>query len=459
MTATIRSLNIKYKEYFTNNGDRVKTDLRRLEKFLVEHHCTFRGVAMPTLLKPNFLSRRQSAMLKASVEIMSRALTKFIRLYLQNDRVQAIMGFSPREDELFRIEPGYRNPLVISRLDAFLMDQGMKYLEFNCDSPAGIAYADVMEDGFLELFREYPFLADFQLGSVRRQEMLLSSLLDSYQEFRGSHSGMPEKPVIAIVDWADVSTFSEFEMHRDHFMGHGYETVISTPQEFSIRNGKAFAGGRVVHLVYRRVITRELLSRWDELGNFIEAVRGGLVCCCNSFRSYIVGNKKVLSVITDPRFSNQFTKKECAMIRNSVPWTRILAPVQEEYMGKKVNLGTFIPENRHSLVLKPSNQYGGKDVYIGRDTPQDIWEQIMNKHLEGRTWVVQDYVDIPTSDFPEIGDVVRFKEKYVNINPFALNGNYSGTITRVSDSRVINVSAGGGLVPTLTAFRRYPKTI
>ena len=38
----------------------------------------------------------------------------------------------------------------------------------------------------------------------------------------------------------------------------------------------------------------------------------------------------------------------------------------------------------------------------------------------------------------------------VNINPFALNGSYSGTITRVSDSQVINVSAGGGLVPTLT---------
>ena len=75
----------------------------------------------------------------------------------------------------------------------------------------------------------------------------------------------------------------------------------------------------------------------------------------------------------------------------------------------------------------------------------------MNKHLEDDIWVVQEYVDIPTDVYPEISDTVTFKSKYVNINPFALNGKYSGTITRVSDSQVINVSAGGGLVPTLTA--------
>lgn len=82
----------------------------------------------------------------------------------------------------------------------------------------------------------------------------------------------------------------------------------------------------------------------------------------------------------------------------------------------------------------------------------------MNRHLEDRIWVVQDFVDIPTGDFPEVGDSVRFKDKYVNINPFALNGNYSGTITRVSESQVINVSAGGGLVPTLAAFPRNSET-
>ena len=44
--------------------------------------------------------------------------------------------------------------------------------------------------------------------------------------------------------------------------------------------------------------------------------------------------------------------------------------------------------------------------------------------------------------------------KYVNINPYALLEKYAGTISRVSDARVINVSAGGGLVPTLTVKKK-----
>ena len=114
------------------------------------------------------------------------------------------------------------------------------------------------------------------------------------------------------MDWANVSTYSEFELHQKYFRNQGIETIIATPQDFVIRNGKAVAGGQEVHLIYKRVITRELLSHWDEVGIFVEAIREGLVCCCNSFRSFIVGNKKVLAVITDHRFNSIFNRRNTA---------------------------------------------------------------------------------------------------------------------------------------------------
>ena len=114
-----------------------------------------------------------------------------------------------------------------------------------------------------------------------------------------------------------------------------------------------------------------------------------------------------------------------------------------------MRLRDFIPENREALVMKPANMYGGKDVYIGRETDPDKWIRIMEDHILDRSWVVQEYIDIPRDEYPEINGSVNFMAKYVNINPFALSGNYAGTISRISDSSVINVSAGGGLVPTL----------
>jgi uncharacterized circularly permuted ATP-grasp superfamily protein len=214
------------------------------------------------------------------------------------------------------------------------------------------------------------------------------------------------------------------------------------------------AGDREVHLVYRRVITRELVSRPEEAGDFVRLVREGKVCCCNSFRSYIVGNKKVLSILIDPAHQGIFTKDEVDFIRRTVPWTKVLARARTVYRGEEVYLPSFIPENRERLVMKPANMYGGKDVYIGKETAAKTWEQVMHDHIGEEDWVVQEYVQIPEGLFPEIGTGVELKNKYVNINPFALLGKYSGTITRVSGHPVINVSAGGGLVPTFTAVEK-----
>lgn len=453
MISSIRLLNDQYQEHFLKNSGLVKGQFKFLEEYLIRHKCTFKEEVMPTLMKPNFISRRQSALLKRSVESMSHALTKVIGLYLSDDRVRGIMGFSERERELFSIDPGYQNPLAISRLDAFLNDYSIKFLEFNCDSPAGIAYSDIQEDGFRKLLAMYPFMDTYDVEYMPRQQMLISTLLESYSEFRSTHQSLPERPVIAIVDWSDVSTQSEFEILQHFFRTRGVETVIATPQEFEIRDGKALAAGVEIHLIYRRVITGELLVRWDEVATFIEVIRKGMVCCCNSFRSYIVGNKKILAVITDPRFESIFTKAEKRLIRATIPWTRVLTDSRVRFRGKEVELRKFIPAHKDLLVLKPSNKYGGKDVYIGQQTPQATWEEIMNQQMPDGNWVVQEFVEIPTGMYPEISESVRFKPKYVNINPFALNGRYSGTITRVSDSQVINVSAGGGLVPTLSVSR------
>jgi len=451
---SIRSLNESYRNHFLSSQKQAIADYQQLCRYLVEQNCTFRGDPMPTLFKPNFISPGQQKLLIRYVEMMSRILSRFISLYMDHPEIREIMGFSEQENDLFSIDPGYKNPLVISRLDAFLNGNQLKFLEFNCDSPAGIAYADIQEQGFRLLFDNYPFMKQYQIGYMFRQQILLDSLLKSYREFREERRHFPAKPVIAIVDWKEVSTYSEFELHRHYFKSNGIETVIASPLDFSIRGGKSYARGQEVHLVYKRVITRELLERRGEVETFVESVRNGLVCCCNSFRTAIVGNKKVLGVIADKRFRTAFSRQEQALIRETIPWTTVLADTEVSYHGKKVQLSGFVSSNKERLVLKPSNSYGGKDVHIGKETSQHIWDRLIQDHIGGHSWVVQDFVPIPTGQYPEINKRVVFKPKYVNINPYAINGSYCGTITRVSASQVINVSAGGGLVPTLTARKK-----
>ena len=78
--------------------------------------------------------------------------------------------------------------------------------------------------------------------------------------------------------------------------------------------------------------------------------------------------------------------------------------------------------------------------------------EAVGKAFQGKeAWVVQDYVKVPQMSVPILrnGKVVIVRKK-MNLNPYIINGRYAGAIARLSDESVINVSAGGGLIPVVS---------
>jgi glutathione synthase/RimK-type ligase-like ATP-grasp enzyme len=120
------------------------------------------------------------------------------------------------------------------------------------------------------------------------------------------------------------------------------------------------------------------------------------------------------------------------------------------YGSWTIDLLPFVSDNRERLVLKPASSYGGHKVSLGMETEQDRWEEIIAAHAERADFVVQEYVPVPEEMFPTVEDGhVQMRLKRFNINPFGIGGRYAGSITRISDQAVINVSAGGGLLPSV----------
>ena len=56
---------------------------------------------------------------------------------------------------------------------------------------------------------------------------MLAALLASY----GDWGGRAQPPTIAIVDWREVPTWTEFEILRDAFSRAGVPTLVSDPRE------------------------------------------------------------------------------------------------------------------------------------------------------------------------------------------------------------------------------------
>jgi hypothetical protein len=152
--------------------------------------------------------------------------------------------------------------------------------------------------------------------------------------------------------------------------------------------------------------------------------------------------------LTDEEFAHLLDPEEREFVARAVPWTRKLEERRTLRGGLEVDLVPHAIAERETLVLKPAHGYGGRSVYVGSETPAGAWEDAVNAGL-GAAWVLQERVTIPEEEFPlHEGGALRFPRLKVNANPFYVEGAEVGAVTRASQDSVINVSAGGGSVPT-----------
>src|SRR4029453_17869701 len=100
----------------------------------------------------------------------------------------------------------------------------------------------------------------------------------------------------------------------------------------------------------------------------LEAYRAGAICMVNSFRSKLIHKKALFAVLTSAKRAGLFTEPQRAAIRAHVPWTRLVRKEKTDYQGEEIELLDFVAANRHRLVLKPNEDYGGREISIGWST-------------------------------------------------------------------------------------------
>ena len=213
---------------------------------------------------------------------------------------------------------------------------------------------------------------------------------------------------IAIVDWSDVPTQSEFILFRDFFKQNGLQCVIADPREMEYRNGKLFAGDLHVTLIYKRVLIDELVKECGLEHDVVRAVRERAVCMVNPFRCKLLHKKASLAVIGDERNAICSTKTRARAVAMHVPWTRVVAERSTEFDGKQIDLLPWMSDNRERLVLKPNDDYGGRGIVLGWTVSAEKWPEAIRNAVD-EPYIVQQRVEIPEEPFPRMD---RRKARY-----------------------------------------------
>jgi hypothetical protein len=406
-------------------------------------------------LRPFFLDERDDARVRMVAETLAGLGERVVREALKSKELLAQLGLRAEEERLARIDPGYATASTASRLDAFLLPDSLQFAEYNAESPAGLGYSETLGEVFSELGVMARFREFFDVRSYGLMAAILEALLASYRDWGGTQA----KPQIAIVDWREVPTWSEFEILRARFEKLGVPTIICDPRDLEFDGRTLTAQGRKIDLVYRRVLINDIIARPAECGALVRAYEERAVCVANTLQCKIPHKKAFFATLTDERNRELFNAEETELIRRHVPWTRLLADVRTTRAGQSIGLLEHIRHNRENFVLKPNDEYGGTGVNLGWESDPAAWDASIERALAAGpgTWVVQERIAVRREVFPyvEADGRVVMRDMLVDFAPYLFRGRMAGFLTRLSSTGLANVTSGGGQVP---AFVLRPRT-
>src|SRR5438093_6893142 len=337
----------RYRKILESEPHRNLPWVTELQGRMEAEKLAFGGRLICPFLRPHFITRRQYDSLVKTGETLIGAVDRMQQTVLENPALLSQLELLPAEKMLAAINPGYKTLEVTCRLDSHLNNGSLHLVQYNADSPTGVAWAD----GLSELFYNAPpvkaFRKRYPLTKVGGKKHLLSALLATYKQFGGRR-----KPKIAILEFRPTfaTTTSEYELFRDFFRKEGCEAEIVSPDQLEFRNGVLRRAEFEINLVYRRVSVQEFLQRFDLSHALVQAYRAGAVCMANSFRSELAHKKAMFALLTNEALTQKFPAAEKKAIREHVPWTRLAAAAKTTYHGKTIDLQEYILKHREKLV-------------------------------------------------------------------------------------------------------------
>jgi len=396
---------------------------------------------LSTVLRPRFIHPSQYRALQVAIQAVMPAFKKVHNLALADAGFRGQFLLTDWEEELIRVDPGFEAPSPTSRMDSFFDEESdLWFTEYNAETPAAIAYTDVLTEVYygLPILRE--FSKHYEMRPLFGRHLMLHALIDSFKQWGGK-----ERPRIAILDWKEVPTYSEFVLFHDYFESQGYDCVIADPREVTYENSRLMADGKQIHLIYKRVLLSELVAHGGLDHPVVRAVRDHAVCMINPFRCKVLHKKASLAVLSDETNTHFFTADERAAIDRYIPWTRLLEERHTVYEGERIDLLPFLAKNKDQFVIKPNDEYGGKGVVLGWEVNFDEWEATLSAALIEPS-IVQKRVPLPKIPYASwVDGRVEIYDRMIDTNPFIWYGSYvDGCLTRLSTAALLNVTAGGG---------------
>lgn len=433
------------------NGD--KQGMLQAADFMEHSSAIVHDEVTPCTAIPRLFDSKTRETMRHAAQTMHSILCKVIRHYVSDPAYRTLFSFDPRLEKLILAPCGHNALLPFARYDIFLNEDtgDFVFCELNADGSSGMN-----EDR--EVARATRLTGAYSLfnrtHAIEGNE-LFDSWVDTFLGIYSSGAHASPTPHVAICDYLECATLSEFQEYQAAFEQHGMACSICDVRDLIVREGRLCTReGKPIDVIWRRCVTSDILSHWNESRVFINAVCDNLAMMIGGFSSHIAHDKQIFRVLRMPQTQAILTKEENEFVRRHVPYTTFL---DERF----IDLNEVIAR-KDRWVIKPTDCYGAKEVHLGiEETPQH-WHDLIcacANGAAGNMFLAQAFARpfrTLTTPLAEAASWAQCQQQgsprqsppaprlYANLSGlYVFNGEFKGVFSRLGPNEIVTGLAGG----------------
>ena len=403
-----------------------KEDYARAKEYISTTNAYQFGKPIPFNYQPIFISQKDAQNFEEISKTILTIGSKVLKKYIEDEEYRKLFDFPKYIEEMIQIDPGYKVDFPMARIDVFYQDEeNFELCEINTDGSAGMNADTKIAQALLQSKGLQDFSKNYKLSSFDLFQPWVDSCLEIYKEFDSTI----EKPNVAIIDFTESATGPDFEEFVKAFERNGLNCKVVDVRQMEYKQGNLYFEDYKIDLIYRRMVTFELINHVNECQDFIQAYRNQAVCVVGSLRTQIIHNKLFFKILFDKETKEILSPEENEFVEKHVPYTGILGE-KEEDMELLIN-------NKDDYIIKPMDANKSTGVYTGKELDQKTWEENLREGA-GKGNIFQKFVPPYYDEYVNLEKDSLEIEKLTNMmGLFSYNHSFVGTYNRMGTSTII----------------------
>lgn len=392
----------------------------------------YNGVLEKTVHIPKVFDEQTKEQFQEIVKMSCGIFGKVMQGYRQEEEIRRLFPFSRELEELILLPVPYKGVLPIARLDIFYHEDtgDFQFCEINTDGTAAMFRDVELRKALVHNPAHQAVERMYELEPFE----LFDSWVSTFLELYGTYAKRVDNPHVAIVDFLENATYPEFESFGEAFRRAGVSCEICDIRTLQYKNGKLLSkDGTCIDAVYRRAVTADVMSHYDEAGAFLTAVKEDAVFFAGAFETQLIHTKWLFYVLHHPAMRRLLTQEEQSFVDAHVPRT-------VEFSGEYISLEEVM-NHKDDYILKPMDAYASKGVYAaGREYGQQEWNKLC-ADLYGKGMICQQYCSQYMAQNIDFAWGDGEWHPYINMpGLYTYNGQFTGVLMRMACEEKIIVA-------------------